>query len=321
MGLFSKISSKTEAKVLHRDGSHAYPKELPPKDERPHIDPSAPTPSPAEDIHAEDFAHRQDFRRSQSARRSDLRHELPIPDESEARIGGQQRYYAREQQQRRRGKSTWTEQRPDQLHEFAEPDHRASTEAERAAQTTQTSHRQEPDDYNSVDNLVDPGQHSHHLCFHGPQDAQTKAGVERQDETAPDLSMHDIRRTTGVVMGARTARERDHGPVKIGAANIKHVHRKKSDRERKEGEVRSERDNVDNVDQERSATEGGNQVVQASDLEHDHAQRPYDSGEMSTGAMTGHPVKVSPQQDDQMDLGQHYLGARRDLEKMAVAGI
>lgn len=321
MGLFSKISSKIEAKVLHRDGSHAYPKELPPKDERPHIDPSAPTPSPAEDIHAEDFAHRQDFRRSQSARYSDLRHELPVPDEGETRIGGQQRYYAREQQQQRRRESAGNEQRSDQLHESAEPHRGESTEAERPAHTTQTSHRQESNDHHPVDNLVDPGQHSHHLCFHGPQDARANAGVETQDGSAADFPMHDIGRATGVVMGARTARERDHGPVKIGAANIKHIHRKKSDRERKEGEVRSERDILEHSEPERSGSEGGDQVLQASGLEHDIAKRQCDGREMSAGAMTGQPVEESPQQDDQIDLGQHYLGARTDLEKMAVAGI
>ncbi|KXS98702.1 hypothetical protein AC578_1251 [Pseudocercospora eumusae] len=318
MGLFSKISSKIEAKVLHRVGSHAYPKKLPPRDEKPRIDPSAP--SPAKDIHAEDFAHRRDFRRSQSARHSDLCHELPVPDESETRIGGQQRYYAREQQQRRRD-SAGNEQRPDQLHESAEPHCGESTETERSAHTTQTSHGQEWDDPNPVDNLADPGQHSHHLCFHGPQVARANAGVETQDGSATDLSTHNIGGTTGIVMGARTARERDHGPVKIGSANIKHIHRKKSDRERKEGEVRSERDIVEPSEQERSGPADGNQVVQASDTEHNIVERQHDGREISIGAMTGQPVEESPQMDDQIDLGQHYLGAKVDLEKMAVAGI
>ncbi|KXT17000.1 hypothetical protein AC579_7389 [Pseudocercospora musae] len=295
MGVFSTILSKIEAKVLlYRDGSHAYPKELLSKDERPHIDPSAPTPSPAKDIHAENCAHRRYFR-SQRARQSDLRHELPVPDESETWIGGQQRDYAREQQQQQpRRESTGNEQRSGHLYESAEPNRGESTEAERPAHTTQASHRQESDDARPVDNLVDPGQHSHHLCFHGPQDARANAEVETQDGSVTDLSMHNIGRATGIVMGARTARERDHEPVKIGAANLKHIHRKKSDRERKEGEVRSERDIVEHSEHERSGTGDGNQVLQASDIEHDIVERQHEGGETSIGAMTGQPVEESP---------------------------
>ncbi|EME81699.1 uncharacterized protein MYCFIDRAFT_197026 [Pseudocercospora fijiensis CIRAD86] len=320
MGLLAKITSKFEARVLHRDVSHANRKELPPKDDRPRIDYPAPTPSPAEGIHAKDFAHRQDFRRSQSARHSDIRHELPVPDDSEARVGGQQRYYAREQQQQRRRGSTRHEQRPDQLHESAEPHRGESAEAERPAHITQTYHGQGTDWYTSVDHLVDPGQHSHHLCFHSPQDARANTGVEAQDEPASILPADDTDLTTVVTMGARTTRERHNWPIKIGSANIKHIHRKISDRERKEGEVRSERDIHEQSDQERSELESQNQVVQAPNLEHDNATSQPDGMKTYNDAESGH-ANGSLEREVQIYLDQHYHGARRDLEKIAVAGI